>query len=68
MTSHKLKVSKYIVVTASMLVLNLIEIKVCLTGKMADTKPVYKVYGILEIGHVLIIHKIIINQNNAQLT
>ena len=68
MTSHKFKVSKYIVVTASMLVLNLIEIKVCLIGKMAHTKPVYKVYGILEIGHVLIIHKIIINQNNAQLT
>ena len=51
-----------------MCVLKLIEIKVCLIGKMAHTKPVYKVYGILEIGHVLIIHKIIINQNNAQLT
>ena len=51
-----------------MCVLNLIEIKVCLIGKMAHTKPVYKVYGILEIGHDLIIHQIIINQNNAQLT
>ena len=35
----------------SMCVLNLIEIKVCFIGKMAHTKPVYKVYGILAMGH-----------------
>jgi len=51
MTSHKFKVTKYNFVTASICVLNLIEIKVCLIGKMAHTKPVYKVYGILVMGH-----------------
>ena len=30
---------------------NFIEIEVCLIGKMAHTKPVYKVYGILVMGH-----------------
>ena len=48
-----------------MCVLNFIEIEVCLIGKMAHTKPVYKDYGILVMGHDQIIHKIIINQNNA---
>ena len=33
---------KYNFVIASIYVLNLIEIKVCLIGKMADTKPLYK--------------------------
>ena len=64
-TSHKFKVSKYNIVIASLCVLNLIEIKVCLIGKVAHTKPVYKVYGILVMEHDKIIHKIIINPNNA---